>query len=165
MSQSTFPGPLPGTEILLDDRLTAGVLLRRVVAWWLDLALIGVIVLALWIVLMILGVLTLGLGFPLLSLLPLVPLAYHVGFLAGRAATPGQSVLGLVVLRDDDFGQPNLAQALVSTIGLYLTLAAGVVLLVVALFTVRRRTLHDLASGLVVVRRSALPPVAAGWRA
>ena len=43
-------------------------------------------------------------------------------------------------------------QAFVFTLVFYLTLAATGLLLLIALFTVRRRTLHDLASGLVVVR-------------
>ena len=61
-----------------------------------------------------------------------------------------------MVVRDDDFGRPSLAQAIVSTLVFYVTMALGMVLLLVALFTVRHRTLHDLGSGLVVVRRRFL---------
>ena len=39
-------------------------------------------------------------------------------------------------------------------VGFYVTLALGAVWLVVALLTTRHRTLHDLLSGLVVVRRA-----------
>ncbi len=80
-------------------------------------------------------------------------------FLAGPlSATPGQSMLGLIVRRNDDFGQPTRLQALVSTLLFYLTLATSGLLLLVALFTVRRRTLHDLLSGLVVVRIAGVDP-------
>jgi uncharacterized RDD family membrane protein YckC len=71
------------------------------------------------------------------------------------SATPGQALFGLVVRRDDDLGPPSLARAVISTLIFYLTLATSGLLLLVALFTQRKRTLHDLASGLVVVRRRA----------
>jgi uncharacterized RDD family membrane protein YckC len=45
----------------------------------------------------------------------------------------------------------------------YLTLATTGLLLLIALFTVRHRTLHDLASGLVVVRTRALTGGFGSW--
>ena len=96
--------------------------------------------------------------------LPFVPFCYHWLFVAGRAsATPGQQALGLVVRRNDDLGPPSFAQAFVYTLVFYLTLASLGWLLVIALFTVRHRTLHDLASGLVVVRARALTAAFGSW--
>ena len=107
--------------------------------------------------LLLFGLLTLGLGLPLLGVLPFVPFFYHFLFVAGRAsATPGQQALGLVVRRNDDLGRPTPLQAFVFTLIFYLTLATTGLLLLFALFTVRHRTLHDLASGLVVVRAHRL---------
>jgi uncharacterized RDD family membrane protein YckC len=144
-----------------DYRLTEGVLLRRVFAWLIDVLLIGLILAALWFVLMLFGLLTLGLGLPLLGVLPFVPFCYHWLFVAGpSSATPGQRALGLAVRRDDDLGPPTLAQAFVFTLVFYVTLAATGLLLLVALFTVRHRTLHDLASGLVLVRAHRLQEAA-----
>lgn len=146
-----------------ESRLTEGVLLRRVWAWVIDLLLVGVIVAVLWVILFGFGLLTLGLGLPLLGLLPIVPLAYHTLFLAsGRSATPGQAVMDLAVRRDEDLGQPSLLQAVLFTGGLWLTLGTGVIWLAVALFTARKRALHDLISGLVVVRRRALDETVVG---
>jgi uncharacterized RDD family membrane protein YckC len=126
--------------------------------------LIGLICVALWVALMLFGLVTLGLGLPLLGILPFVPFCYHMLFLAGPAsATPGQSALGLVVRRNDDLGHPTPVQALVSTLLFYATLATSGLLLLIALFTVRRRTLHDLISGLVVVRTRALTGSPASW--
>ena len=137
--------------------LTDGVLTRRVLAWFVDLAMIGVIVAVMWAVLFTFGIMTLGLGMPLLGLLPFGPFLYHFGFLAGpMSATPGQALFGLIVRRNDDLGPPTALQAVVSTLGYYLTLATSGLLLLVALVTVRRRTMHDLISGLVVVRSRAL---------
>jgi len=147
-----------------EDLLTEGVLTRRVFAWLLDVLLIGLIFVALWFVLMLFGLLTLGLGLPLLGVLPFIPFCYHMLFLAGPAsATPGQQALGLIVRRNDDFGRPTPVQAVVSTLLFYATLATTGLLLLVALFTARRRTLHDLLSGLVVVRARALTRGLGSW--
>jgi uncharacterized RDD family membrane protein YckC len=147
-----------------EDLLTEGVLTRRVFAWLIDVLLIALIMVALWFTLMLFGLLTLGLGLPLLGVLPFVPFCYHMLFLAGPpSATPGQSALGLVVRRNDDLGRPTPVQALVSTLLFYVTLATSGLLLLVALFTVHRRTLHDLLSGLVVVRSRALTRSLGSW--
>ena len=50
-----------------------------------------------------------------------------------------------------------------STLLFYATLATSGLLLLIALFTARRRTLHDLISGLVVVRTRALTGSPASW--
>ncbi|MBV9785571.1 MAG: RDD family protein [Acidisphaera sp.] len=140
-----------------EELLTDGVLSRRFWAWVIDALLIMAIVAALWVVLLIFGFMTLGLGLPLLNFVPVVPLAYNFLFVASpAAATPGQQVLGLIVLRNDDLGRPTPLQALLWTIGFYVTLAAGAIWLCVAFFTVRRRALHDLLGNVVVVRRRAL---------
>ena len=149
----------------IDDHwLIAGVMIRRIVAWLLDVLLVGLLVAALWFVLLLFGVLTLGIGMPLLGLLPFVPFCYHLFFVAGPwSATPGQRALGLAVRRNDDLGPPSFAQAFVYTLVFYLTLATLGWLLLIALFTVRHRTLHDLASGLVVVRTRALTGGFGSW--
>lgn len=149
----------------IDDYwLTEGVLARRVFAWLLDVLLIGLVLVALWFVLLLFGVLTLGLGLPLLGILPFVPFCYHLLFVAAPAsATPGQQALGLVVRRNDDLGRPTPVQAFIYTLLFYLTLATTGLLLLFALFTIRHRTLHDLASGLVVVRARALTGGLGSW--
>ena len=153
-----------GTSAMDDYRLTQGVLIRRIFAWLIDALLLGIILSVLWLILTLFGVITLGVGFALYAVLPFVPFAYHWLFLAGRsAATPGQQALGLIVCRNDDLGRPTPAQTFVFTLIFYLTLATTGLLLLVALFTVRRRTLHDLASGLVVVRLRTLTEGPVSW--
>ncbi len=137
---------------------------RRVVAWAIDAFLVCVLLVAFKVALIVFGVVTLGLGLPLLGLLPLVPFVYYVLFVAsGRSATPGQQAMGLVLRRDDDLAPPTLAQALVWTLGLFVTFAAGALWVLVALVTVRHRTLHDLASGLVVTRSWSVAPRTGIW--
>lgn len=148
------------SEALLDHVLTDGVPGRRLAAWLVDALILGVIVGVLWLVLVALGLATLGLAFPLLTLLPAVPFLYHAGFLAsGAAATPGMALLGITARQDADFSPPTLGEAAVFTAGLYLTIASGAVWLLVALITRRHRALHDLVSGLVIVRTRALTMV------
>ena len=147
-----------------DYALTEGVLIRRIFAWLLDVLLVGLTLVVLWFVLLLFGVLTLGLGMPLIGVLPFVPFCYHLFLVASAAcATPGQQVLGLAVRRNDDLGSPSFAQAFVYTLVFYLTLATTGLLLLIALFTIRHRTLHDLASGLVVVRVRALTGGFGSW--
>ena len=147
-----------------DYLLTEGVLIRRIFAWLIDVLLVGLAWVVLWFLLLLFGVLTLGLGMPLIGVLPFVPFCYHLFFVASTAgATPGQQVLGLAVRRNDDLGLPSFAQAFIYTLVFYLTLATLGWLLLFALFTIRHRTLHDLASGLVVVRARALTGGFGSW--
>jgi uncharacterized RDD family membrane protein YckC len=153
-----------GSPYLDDEFLTAGVMSRRCVAWVIDVLLIAMLIWVLWWILVMFGLLTLGLGFGAMSILPFVPFCYHFFSLLGVAsATPGQRIMGLIVRRNDDFGPPTGLQAFLAVLLFYLTMATSGLLLLVALFTVRHRTLHDLVSGLVVVRVQALTAQGGGW--
>ncbi|HUB12157.1 MAG TPA: RDD family protein [Acetobacteraceae bacterium] len=150
-----FRAPFPD-----DAALTQGVMSRRVVAWFIDVVLIVLLLVGLWLGLMVFGILTLGLGFGAMSVLPFVPFCYHfLSLISPLSATPGQHWLGLVVLDNASFVRPNALQAVISTLVFYLTLATSGLLLLVALVTIRHRTLHDLISGLVVVRIETLQPL------
>ena len=157
-----------GNPYLDDPYLTDGVMSRRLLATAIDALLLVVIIVALGAVFVALGVLTFGIGLGALGLLPFVPVLYQVISLTSSAsATPGQQMMGLKVRRDNDFGPPTAGQALVAVLVLAVTMvsmssSAGL-LLVVALFTVRHRTLHDILSGLVVVRTRALTAGPGRW--
>jgi uncharacterized RDD family membrane protein YckC len=156
MIYSATPTGPAAFSSMWEDAMLAGVVSRRCFGWLVDLLLVAGLVVTLWLSLLVLGLITFGLGWWLLGGMPLVPFAYHCLFLSGSlSATPGQALFGLVVRRDDDLGPPSLAQAAASTVIFYLTLATSGLLLLAVVFTRRKRTLHDLASGLVVVRRRA----------
>jgi uncharacterized RDD family membrane protein YckC len=155
MPPMIYAAPAPPAW-MWEDAMTAGTRTRRCLGWLVDLCLIAGLVSAAWSSLLVLGFVTLGLGWSLFTFLPLIPFAYHCLFLiSGLCATPGQALFGLVVRRHDDLGPPTLPQAIISTLVFYLTLATSGLLLLVALFTAQKRTLHDLVAGLVVVRRRA----------
>jgi uncharacterized RDD family membrane protein YckC len=157
-----------GNPLMDDNFLTGGVMSRRCVAWVLDIFLIALLVWVLWWILVMFGLLTLGLGFGAMSILPFVPFFYHfLSLLGSSSATPGQQMTGLTVRRYVDLGPPTGLQAVASVLVFYLTLATSGLLLLVALFTRQHRTLHDLVSGLVVVRVRAmrtLTEAGPGWK-
>jgi uncharacterized RDD family membrane protein YckC len=136
-----------------------GVLLRRVLAYFVDLCVIGVLALLFWIVFAVLWVLSLGLLGPVLwFLFGLIPLAYHTLLLSG----PWSATLGMrlfdVELRSVTGERPGFLQALAQTALFYVTVGATCsLILLVALFNRHKRTLHDLLAGTVVVRRFPVP--------
>ena len=137
--------------------LAHGTLLRRVIGFVLDGVIVLIVVKLLAVLLFVFGIATLGLGLPLLGALPAVPVLYNwLSLLSPLSATPGQAIAGLVVVRDEDLGPPGALAALIWVIGFYLSLALSGLPLLLALFTRRHRTAHDLVAGLAVVRARAL---------
>jgi uncharacterized RDD family membrane protein YckC len=145
-----------------DAGLTEGVVGRRVVAWLVDATVIGIALAALNLVLWLVGFITFGLGWFLAGGLWVLPLAYIVVFVASPGqATPGQALMGLRVVRDEDLGRPLPAEACVYAILYAVTMWAGAIWLVAAFFTRRARCLHDICSGLLVARADAVAPASA----
>lgn len=141
----------------MDNVLTHGVITLRVIGWVADTFILALLATLLWFALAAFTVITLGFGAPMFAVLALLPGAYGWLCLASSLqATPGQAMMGLIVVRDADLGPPTGLQALVSVIGYAATLALGAIWCAIALFTTRHRTVHDILSGLVVVRRDAV---------
>jgi uncharacterized RDD family membrane protein YckC len=135
-----------------------GVLLRRTLAYFIDLCLIGVLAVLSWIVFAVLWVLSFGLLGPVLwFLFGLIPLAYHTLLLSGPwSATIGMRLFD-IELRSVTGERPGFLQALAQTALFYLTVGATCsLILLVALFNRHKRTLHDMLAGTVVVRRFPL---------
>ena len=137
-----------------DYRLYAGVRTRRVFAWLIDYIMIGLLTIPFAILVFLLGILTLGLGWTLFSVLvPAVAAVYVWSTLGGRdQATWGMKMMGVRLERLDGTRIDGLT-AVVHTV---LFWAGNVILtplvLLVTLFSDRKRTLHDLLLGTVVVR-------------
>ena len=147
-----------------DEILTSGVLSRRFAAWWLDMVLIGVLMAGAYTLTAAFGLVTLGLGWYLLPWVPVVPFLYHwISLASPMSATPGQAMLGLILRRNGDLGRPDVVETAVWVVIYYLTLAVFCPALLIMLFTVRKRGLHDMISGLVLVRRRALTPPSGYW--
>jgi len=131
-----------------------GILARRVFAYWVDLFCIALLVALAWLVLWLLAIASLGLLSPLLLLLGLIPVLYHTLSIGGpHSATPGMRLTGVEV-RSWTGERPSYLQAFVQTILFYVTVyPTWSLVLLVALFNERRRTLHDILAGTLVIRQ------------
>lgn len=142
----------------LDDwRLYQGVRTRRVLAFFIDYLLIALLVIPTAIVIAILGVATLGLGWLLYGIMvPLVALAYVALTLGGpRQATKGMQMMAIRLERLD--GRP--VDGLFAIVHTVLFWAGNVIvsplILLASLVLDRKRTVHDMLLGTVVVRSDA----------
>lgn len=136
-----------------DPELFSGITLRRIAAYLVDALIIGLITLLALGALSVLGVMTLGLLSPLVALLPLIPLTYHTLLIGG----PDSATLGMrlfdVEVRTLDGGYPGYLLAALQTMVFYLSVGlTSWLILLVALFNARGRTLHDYLCGTLAVR-------------
>jgi uncharacterized RDD family membrane protein YckC len=140
-----------------EPALYDGLLWRRPIAYLLDLVLIALAAFAVWALLGLLSILSFGLLLPLqVVVLTLLPLAYHTWFIGSRGATPGMRLLD-VELRSWTGARPDYTRAALQTALFYVTVALTTwLVLIVALFNDRRRTVHDYLGGTVGVRHSRI---------
>jgi uncharacterized RDD family membrane protein YckC len=139
----------------LDDiRAYDGVRTRRIFAFLIDYLIVGLISIPFAIVILLLGIITFGLGWALFGfLVPVVALTY-VWFTLGSAdqATTGMKMMNIRLERLDGRSVDGMF-AIVHSIMFW---AGNVILtplvLLITLFSDRKRTLHDLLLGTAVVR-------------
>lgn len=142
------------TTRLEDTRAYDGVRSRRIFAFLIDYLIVAVLSIPFAILVALLGLLTFGLGWMLFSVLvPFVALAYIWNTLGGpHQATTGMQMMGIRLDRLD--GRP--IDGLTAVVHSVLFWAGNVLLtpliLLVTLFSDRKRTLHDLLLGTVVTR-------------
>jgi uncharacterized RDD family membrane protein YckC len=142
------------TTRLDDVRLYEGVRTRRVIAVMIDYLIVALLTIPVAILVFFLGILTLGLGWMLFSVLvPAVALLYIWNTLGSAdQATTGMKLMGVRLDRLD--GRP--IDGLTAVVHTVLFWAGNVILtpliLLVTLFSDRKRTLHDLLLGTVVTR-------------
>ncbi|HEX2256127.1 MAG TPA: RDD family protein [Afifellaceae bacterium] len=132
-----------------------GVRTRRIFAFLVDAGIIFLLMVLASVVVAVLGLFTFGLGWLLFPLIwPFVAILYTMFTLGGpHSATPGMRLNG-VEMRTW-YGAPMYpVLALVHAIGFWLsvTILTPLVLLV-ALVTPRKRLLHDILLGTIVIRR------------
>ena len=145
-----------GPDPLSRPELFEGVIIRRVLAYLIDVAILLGVTGFMWL----LVVLTLGMLATIAAILtPLIPLAYHTLLIGGRdSATIGMRMLGIHVRRVDG-GAPDYPQAGLLTLLFYASMALTGLLLVVAFFNDRGRCLHDYLSGTITVVNTGEPAV------
>ena len=124
---------------------------RRVVALLLDLLLVSVAAFGLWLALL---VLTFGLSLLILPpLFPFVAFFYNGLTVSGPAmATPGMRLCGLELRGDATGARVTFIAAALHAVLFYFSWTVPPILLV-SLITRDKRCLHDMLSGVIVVRR------------
>lgn len=157
-TQAKFELPDPQTAPELFD----SILKRRVFAYLIDLAILGVMVTLIAIIGTVLGVITFGASFfALIFVVPLSIVAYYAMTLGSeKRATIGMGMMDLV-LTPVRGGPLNGWRAFAHPLVFWLTVwILPPLSYLVALFTPRRQMIHDLILGVLMVRRS---PMEAHW--
>jgi uncharacterized RDD family membrane protein YckC len=142
------------TNRLDDVRAYDGVRTRRIMAFAIDYLIVGLLTIPFAILVLLLGLLTFGLGWVLFSILvPAVAILYIWNTLGSSdQATTGMKLMNIRLDRLDG----RRIDGLTAVVHSVLFWAGNVILtpliLLVTLFSDRKRTLHDLLLGTVVTR-------------
>lgn len=155
--QQTLPDPASAPE------LYEGLLTRRVIAYFIDLAIISVVAIAAAVVAFVGGILTLGLAW---LVAPAIILASIAGYYALTLGSPRRATLGMgmmdLVLTPTRGTPLDGWRAFAHPFVFWLTCwFLPPFSYLVALFTPRRQMLHDLLLGTLMLRRS---PMDRHWR-
>ncbi len=156
----TIMPPVSGAwppDPVADPQYYRDITLRRVIAFFIDVMIIAMISFVIHMAATMLTVMTLGLAAPLhglvIALSPLFGLIYHVLQVGSPvSATIGMRLLGMRAWSVVG-GRPSGLQAAVHGLCYYGSMVVtGGLICLVALFTRRRQTLHDLLAGIVLLR-------------
>lgn len=158
---------------MLNPELFEGVLARRVIAFFIDFLVISVPVVLAAAFIFVFGIVTLGFGWALYWLLPPASVIWAIvyfGVSVGgtRSATIGMRVMDLEMRTW--YGAPAyFVPGAVHAVGFWFSVSALTpFILLVAFFNQRRRLLHDIVLGTVIVnnatRAAQLRPFATGVR-
>lgn len=135
-------------------QLFAGVIRKRSVAFIVDAIIILVLTVLAYVAVALLGIVTLGLAWLLFGLVfPAVGLGYNAITIGGpNSATIGQRMMGLEV-RMWYGGKVTPLIAAFHALLFWVSLVVFFPILLWALFDSRKRCLHDILAGVVVINR------------
>jgi uncharacterized RDD family membrane protein YckC len=135
-------------------QLFAGVIGKRVLAFLVDAIIISVLTAMAYVVVALLGIVTLGLAWLLFGLVfPAVGLGYNALTIGGsNSATIGQRLMGLEV-RMWFGGKVTPLIAAFHALLFWFSLVIFCPILLWAFFDPRKRCLHDILAGVVVINR------------
>ena len=153
MKTETLDGEIV-TSRLDGWRLYQGVRTSRAFAFLIDYVIVFFLCIPVAILIAILGVATLGLGWTLYGIMfPAVALAYVATTLGGRRqATKGMQMMGIKLERLDGQKVDGLLAVVHTVLFWGLNVVLTPLILLATFFLDRKRTVHDLLLGTVVVR-------------
>ena len=147
---ATVPSPYE------DEQFYAGVPLRRLAAFVIDVVIAGLLMAVIAVVGLVVGFFTFGLGWLVaFALLVSADFLYRWLTISADSATWGMALTG-IELRDSRGERLDAGQALVHTVAYYATVMLGVPLilnLVVIFLSPHRRLIHDFLLGTVAINR------------
>jgi uncharacterized RDD family membrane protein YckC len=139
-----------------NPELFDGVPARRIIAFLIDLFILAVPLIFLGIFFFAIGIFTLGIGFALYGLMPIIStiwaLAYYVTTLGGpRSATIGMRVMDIEMRTW--YGAPAyFVLGAVHAVAFWVSVSVLTpLILIVCFFNGRRRLLHDMVVGTIVI--------------
>jgi uncharacterized RDD family membrane protein YckC len=142
-----------------NPELFEGVLTRRVVAFIIDVIIIAVPLLAASIFIFVLGLVTLGLGWALFWLLSPASVIWAVLYYGVTLGSPASATLGMRVMNVEMrtwYGAPAyFVLGAVHAIVFWVTVSVLTpLILVVGFFNPRKRLLHDILVGTVLINKA-----------
>ncbi|ESX81900.1 RDD family protein [Mesorhizobium sp. M0815] len=142
------------TSRLEDVRAYEGVRTRRILAFVIDYFIVALLTIPFAILVFLFGLLTLGLGWMLFSILvPAVAILYIWNTLGSKdQATAGMKMMGIRLDRLDGSRIDGLTAVVHSVLFWAGNVILSPLVLLVSLFSDRKRMLHDLLLGTVVSR-------------
>lgn len=143
-------------DVMTDVALYDGIRTKRVMAFLFDAVLIAILTVAASFVVLVLGVFTLGLGWLLFPLLwPFLALIYCAFTLGGSSsATPGMRAFGLEMRQ---LSGQRMTPVLAAIHAVLFYASVSLLTPFVVLFSLiadRKRLLHDIVLGTVVINRT-----------
>ena len=137
-----------------------GVLARRVLAFVIDFVIISIPVVLAAMFIFAFGIVTLGLGFALYWLLPAATVIWAIFYFGVTLGGPASATIGMRVvdleMRTWYGGPAYFVLGAVHAVAFWLSISALTpFILLVAFFNERRRLLHDILLGTVVINNAA----------
>jgi len=154
---------------LLQPELFRGVLTRRIFAFLIDLVVLSIPVILGYLFIAVFGLITLGLGWTLFWLAWPATVIWAVVYYGASLGGPHSATMGMRVMDLELrtwYGAPGyfVLGAMHAVLFWVSVSMLTPLILLVGLFNGRRRLLHDVALGIVVINRSIRPQVAPAAR-
>lgn len=155
-SELSLNGPVHVYNPVTEPQLFSAVIRKRCVAFLIDAVIIAILTVLASVVVFVLGIMTLGLAWLLFGLIfPLVGLGYNAVTIGGpKASTIGQRMMGLTVPMWYG-GKTTPLIAAFHALLFWFSLTLFFPILLWCFFDQRKRCLHDILAGVVVINRTA----------
>ena len=145
---------------IANPELFEGVLARRMMAFLIDFVVLAVPVLFVAMFIFVIGIITLGLGFFLYGLLPPAMIIWAIAYYGLTLGSPASATIGMRIMDIEMrtwHGSPAyFVLGAVHAIVFWITVSALTpFVLLVCLFNQRRRCLHDILVGTIVINNES----------